>query len=271
MNWLTQWCAVVLACLAVLGLLDRPAGARRLDPPGAEPSTAVRSLRRWPLLIGLGLAAVLVALLLGGPRGAVLTAALVILSASIYGQTYAHRVHQRRLRLRAEVARACVALAAQLRVGRVPDDALRLCADDHPILARGARALSLGADPVGVWVAQGREPGQEGLRHLAHGWAVAVRTGAPLAVILERVAEGVEQEQGLHQLVAGEVASPRTTGKIMAAVPLVGLALGFAMGGNPLRFLLEQPVGWACLLLGLALAASGVAWIEALARRAELR
>ena len=43
---------------------------------------------------------------------------------------------------------------------------------------------------------------------------------------------------------------------------------GYLLGGRPLEWLVAGPVGWACLLLGLLLAAAGVLWIEGLARSA---
>jgi tight adherence protein B len=69
-------------------------------------------------------------------------------------------------------------------------------------------------------------------------------------------------------VVSAELAAPRSTGKLMAALPLVGVGLGYLLGGRPLEWLVAGPPGWACLLLGLLLAAAGVLWIERLARDA---
>ena len=54
----------------------------------------------------------------------------------------------------------------------------------------------------------------------------------------------------------------------MAGLPLCGIALGYALGGDPIEFLLQGPLGWGCLVCGVALAAAGVLWVEALAQQA---
>ena len=46
-----------------------------------------------------------------------------------------------------------------------------------------------------------------------------------------------------------------------------GLGIGYLLVGDPARWLLAGPAGWACLLGGVALACAGVLWIEALARQ----
>lgn len=45
--------------------------------------------------------------------------------------------------------------------------------------------------------------------------------------------------------------------------------MGFAMGSNPIGFLLGNPVGWACLLLAIAFEAAGIIWMRRLVLRIE--
>ena len=63
----------------------------------------------------------LVAVLLDGARGAVLGLTLLVLGWTVAGLL--HHQHRARLvrRRRVEVARACAALAAQLRIGQVAE------------------------------------------------------------------------------------------------------------------------------------------------------
>ena len=89
-----------------------------------------------------------------------------------------------------------------------------------------------------------------------------------MAPALEEVASGLASDESLRSVVSAELAAPRSTGKVMAVLPLVGIGLGYLLGGRPLEWLVAAPVGWACLLLGLLLAAAGVLWIERLARSA---
>jgi tight adherence protein B len=159
-------------------------------------------------------------------------------------------------------------LASQVRVGRVPAEALRTAAEDCPVLATASIIQDLGGDAPAAWRHRSRQPGHAGLADLARAWQVSTRTGAPLAQSLEQVAEALSADQALRMVVAGELAATRATGKIMAALPFCGLGMGYLIGGDPLRFLLDSPYGWACLVLGVSLAVAGVLWIDWLARRA---
>jgi tight adherence protein B len=222
------------------------------------------------LVLG-GLASVLVvviALVLDGGRGAVLGLALLVLAWTVTGLLRLHRHARLMRRRRAEVAQACAALAAQLRVGQVPSVALATAAEDHPVLREARDAQDLGGDVVRVWRVQARQAGAIGLLELARAWQVSGQTGAPMSAALEQVAAALAAEQDLRAVVAGELSAPRATGKVMAVLPGCGVALGYLLGGEPIGWLLGGPLGWGCLLAGAVLACLGVLWIEALARRA---
>jgi tight adherence protein B len=167
------------------------------------------------------------------------------------------------------VAHACAVLASYVRVGQVATDALVRAAEDCAVLTPAARTQQIGGDVPAAWRAQAAGPGCGGLADLAQAWQVSLRTGAPLSVSLEQVAVGLTADQSLRAVVAGELSAPRATGKVMAVLPLLGIGLGYALGGRPLAWLLAGPVGWACLLGGVLLAAAGVTWIERLARAAD--
>jgi tight adherence protein B len=84
---------------------------------------------------------------------------------------------------------------------------------------------------------------------------------------LDQAATSLAADQALTQVVNSELAAARATGKVMAILPGCGLGIGYLLGGDPARWLLAGPAGWACLLGGVALACAGVLWIEALARQ----
>ena len=88
-----------------------------------------------------------------------------------------------------------------------------------------------------------------------------------MAELLDQVAHALRSGQSVERTVAAELAGPRATGRVMAALPLCGIGLGYLLGGDPLGFLVGGPFGWACLVLGASLAAGGVLWIEWLARQ----
>ncbi|HEX7146086.1 MAG TPA: pilus assembly protein TadB [Actinomycetota bacterium] len=205
--------------------------------------------------------------MLDGARGAVLGLALLVLGWTLTGLLRNHRGTRLVRRRQDEVARACAALAAQLRIGQVPSVALAGAAGDHPVLRESRDGQDLGGDVVRVWRSQARQPGHAGLLELARAWQVSGRTGAPMSASLDQVAAALAAEQDLRAVVAGELSAPRATGKVMAVLPGCGVGLGYLLGGEPIGWLLGGPLGWGCLLAGVVLASLGVLWIEALARR----
>ena len=200
-------------------------------------------------------------------------AAVVLLAAAIAVGTAARLVWlQRRAAAargaREDTARACAVIAAQVRVGRVLTDALVVAAADCPVLEPAARVHRIGGDVAATLHAQARRAGHGGLAELARAWQLAVRTGAPVADVLDRVAEAQRRTLAMHRTVAAELSGPRATGRVMAVLPLCGLALGYLLGGDPVRFLISGPMGWACLVGGVVLASVGVLWVDWLARQA---
>ena len=79
----------------------------------------------------------------------------------------------------------------------------------------------------------------------------------------------LRRDESLQRTVAAELAGPRATGKVMAVLPLGGIGMGYLLGGRPIQFLVEGPLGWACLLGGVSLACGGVLWVDQLACVAE--
>jgi tight adherence protein B len=247
----------------------------RVEQPVAATTTSPGSARRRagvsPALLTsvvASAAAVAVAVMLDGARGAVLGLTLLVVAWTVAGLLRQRHWAGRERRRRAEVARACAALAAQLRIGQVPGVALATAAGDHPVLREARDAQELGGEVVRVWRTQAQLAGFAGLLELARAWQVSGQTGAPMAATLEQVAAALVAEQDLKAVVAGELSAPRATGKVMAVLPGCGVGLGYLLGGEPVGWLLGGPLGWGCLLTGVVLACLGVLWIEALARRA---
>jgi tight adherence protein B len=267
------------AALAVWWAVPPPARPDRMEPPlaaGPSPGSVPAASSGWSGspgwstvggVLGCGLL-VVAGLLLDGGRGAVLGAALAAISGTVAGLIRQRRRRGSALHGRVEVARACAALAAQLRVGQVPSEALAVAAADCPVLREARDAQDLGGDVTRVWRGQAGRPGLAGLIELARAWQVSSKSGAPMSAVLEHVADGMAAEQSLRAVVAGELSAPRATGKVMAALPGCGVGLGYLLGGEPIGWLLAGPLGWGCLLGGVILACLGVLWIEVLAELA---
>lgn len=94
-------------------------------------------------------------------------------------------------------------------------------------------------------------------------------SGAPAAHILDACASGVTEavEAAAERKVA--LAAPKATARMLAWLPLLGLALGWALGAAPLAFLFGTGLGKACLAAGLASECIGLMWVNRLSRKAE--
>lgn len=246
--------AVAAATAVLLWLPPAPPLARagRRGPPGAVVVAAVAA------------AAVLAAVLVGAVVAVwvALVGAVALGARALLGRRgRARAAHQRQAR----VVAACDLLAGDLRAGRPPYAALRAAAREWDELAPVVRAEVLGADVVAAWEAVAALPGAGDLRLVAAAWRVSERTGSALSEALARVAGLTRAAQSTRRTVASELASARATARLMAALPLLALAIGGTTGGDPLAFLLRTPLGLGCLVGGLGLGWVGLWWIERIA------
>ncbi|MBX6769235.1 MAG: type II secretion system protein, partial [Actinomadura rubrobrunea] len=63
---------------------------------------------------------------------------------------------------------------------------------------------------------------------------------------------------------------PKATARLLAGLPLLGLAMAAALGANPVAFLFGTIPGLGCLVAGIALDVLGMWWTSRLAQAAEL-
>ena len=184
-------------------------------------------------------------------------------------------IWHRRRRLaerRALTVDLCTALAAELRAGGMPSDALQRAATAVPGLCdEAARVARLGGDVSAALVAASVHAGAGGLARLAAVWSVSQHAGAGLADGCERIADWLRDDEALRREVAAQLSGARASARLLAGLPVLGILLGSGMGARPLAVLLGTPYGVACLVLGTMLAALGLWWTERLARDVEDR
>lgn len=232
--------------------------------PGARRGAGVARRGGW-LAAGAG------CLVLGGAfghRGVAL--ALLALIAAGASMTMLGRA-KRRGRADAErraVARATQVLAGLLRVGAIPATALATVAAEQPVLADADALQQVGGDVVAALRRGSRIEGREGLADLAAAWEVAARTGASLCDSIDAVASELARREESERTVRVELAAARMAGRVLAVLPLVGLLIGYALGGDPVGFLVSGVAGEVCLVVAAALTASGLLWLDALAEKA---
>ncbi|MDH6517500.1 tight adherence protein B [Streptomyces sp. SAI-135] len=200
------------------------------------------------------------------------------------------RVRERRA---AAVIALCALVAGEVRAGRQPGEALAGAVRDveGPADGRGGldgarhespecgglgetqaavlAAARFGGDVPGALAAAARRPGAEGLSGLAACWRVAVDQGAGLAAGLDRLEAALRAERDQRADLRAQLAGARSTAWMLAALPVLGLGLGAALGADPLHVLLHTGTGLGCLLAGGLLEGVGMWWAARIVRGAE--
>jgi tight adherence protein B len=179
----------------------------------------------------------------------------------------------------AAVSALCGAVAADLRAGRSPYEALGGAVESagwpaSPELAGEGRLLlsatRFGGDAAEALRAAGRlHEGTQGLVAVAACWQVAVDGGAGLAAALDRVAAALRAEADQRDDLRAQLAGPRSTAVLLALLPVFGLVLGTGLGAHPSKVLLHTPAGLFCLVAGGLLEWAGLAWTARIIRGAE--
>ncbi len=173
---------------------------------------------------------------------------------------------------RAATLELCTALAAELRAGAMPEEALQRATTAVPgVCDEAARVARLGGDVSAALVAASVRGGAGGLARLAAIWSVSQHSGAGLADGCERIADWLRDDEALRREVAAQLSGARASARLMAGLPALGIVLGSGIGARPLDVLLRTPYGLGCLGVGTGLASLGVWWTERLARGVEDR
>lgn len=225
-----------------------PAWARRVSHFGAG---------------GAGLALGSIAGLAAGPVPGVLAA---LTGAGLIRCGKLLRAERDDERCRAELAATVAALQNEYAAGSTVAAAFTAAATSagrfQPAITRAA-ALAHAGDDVAVALAAEGE-----LIRLAVACDLMRTSGAPLGRLLGGVRADLDADQRTHRAVRTALAGPRSSALLLAGLPVVGVAMGSAMGAHPERVLLHTTAGLAALSVGVMLDLAGLAWTLALSRRA---
>ncbi|WP_344829239.1 hypothetical protein [Actinocorallia longicatena] len=112
-------------------------------------------------------------------------------------------------------------------------------------------------------------PGAESLRLLAASWRIGVERGATFATVIDSLAAALRDETAHQEHITSQLAAPKATAKLLAALPLLGMTMAWAMGANPLAFLFTTLPGLASLTAGTLLNAAGLLWTHRIAQAAQ--
>jgi tight adherence protein B len=168
---------------------------------------------------------------------------------------------------RSDAADLCGRVAALSRAGLAQPRVWQVLAESGGPGAQVAGAVAGmhavgGSTAEGLRLAAGRTGGSgaETLAWLAVTAEVIDSSGAPAALVLDRVEAGLLAELARADELEVALAGPRATASVLATLPLAGIALGALVGVNSLALLLGSRAGWACTLGGGLLWVAGRAW-----------
>lgn len=205
----------------------------------------------------------------GGPWGEVRRSPLRVVTSAVRDHlgNLGPSGRRRRTADRERTIHALQGLAAELRAGQPPSVALRHAAGTPPVWPLTVAGITMGADTARSL----RQDAQhnEQLVSLAACWQVCEMTGSGLALAVERLAESARVAEEVRTELEAQLAGPRATARMLAGLPIIGVLLGMALGGEPLHWLFGTSAGWLCLLTGAGLTCLGLVWTGHIASRVE--
>ena len=255
--------SLVLAAGATV-IWPRASAVGRLRALGPTAGRGRRALTgRVPVAVPVA-AGLLLAVLVAGAGGAV---ASVVLGTVLLRARRTRRRERARTEVTAGLAEGLAAFADELRAGHPPAAAAAAAGHDARSGCRAALTLieataRLGGDvPGALRNHAGTEPlAGPHLVRLADAWSLADRHGIGLAGLAEAVAEDLRARSRFTGRLAAQLAGPRTTATVLAALPGIGLVLGELVGAHPLGVLTGTGVGQGLLVVGSVLVAAGLEW-----------
>lgn len=165
----------------------------------------------------------------------------------------------------ADAATSVQTLAVLLQAGAVPLVAWRHLAETGDAHAAAVVARAEAGTPLtaaieaegGAWL------------DLAAAWEIATTVGAPLAEVLRMIAETLRDAASAADDVRIALAEPAGTARLLLLMPFAGLLLGFALGFDTVGVMVGNPIGTACVVMGLLLMLAARMWTARLLERAK--
>lgn len=201
------------------------------------------------------------------PRYGVLIGLAIGATAGVAWLARRRREHARARATSLAVQVVCGELADDLRMGRVPADAIRAAGARWSGLRPVVVAAELHHDVAEALSGVARLPGADGLRDVAAAWQVSGRAGSGLAEALDQVAGMLAARERRARLIESEMAAARATAMVVSGLPLLVLAMGAGLGTSPWSFFLTG-MGAVALALALVLLFVGWAWLDRLTSKA---
>lgn len=84
-------------------------------------------------------------------------------------------------------------------------------------------------------------------------------SGAPLADVLEAIAEGISQDVKAREAQNRAFMGPMLSARVLAALPVIAVIGGEALGAGSLQWFVTHPLGRLCCVCGVVMLVGGVA------------
>lgn len=211
--------------------------------------------------------------------GAFLVGVGAAVAVAVAAATIVFRLRRRRRAARLDTDRRTLLsglemVIAELHVGAHPADACDTAARDttgptsDSLRVAAARARLGGSASDGLRGAA-REFESDGigesLARVADAWSVSDRHGLALAELLSAARSDLAARMRIRTRTDAGLAGARATATVLAALPVLGVALGQLMGASPLTTLLGDGLGAVLLVLGTVLVCAGLLWTDRIA------
>ncbi|MDT4902298.1 MAG: tight adherence protein [Pseudonocardiales bacterium] len=273
MTWV-GWAA--LAAAIGLTLMPSAAVARAGDLAGSGRLVGRGRMRvgwRWAGRVpwrwaaaATGAAAVGAVVVRGGVVLAVAAAAVLMTAGVLVCDVLLRRARATRHRALLMATRV---LVAELEAGAQSGAALAAAAEGEHcwsgVFESAAAVARRGGDAGAVLAADEHSD----VRIVGLAWQLGDATGAALAGVVGRVAADLAAADEQRRAVAVALAGPRSSASVLSGLPVLGIALGAAMGARPLTFLTGAPAGKVLCCVGVLLDVAGVFWMRRIVHRAE--
>jgi tight adherence protein B len=96
---------------------------------------------------------------------------------------------------------------------------------------------------------------------------LARETGAPKSRLLLLVADALDENEGLRREVSIAATAARHSAVVLSALPIVTALASALFGVDAIGFLVIQPAGWVCLVVGVGATLAGWRWMAQLRGR----
>lgn len=224
-----------------------------------------RESLRTLVLLGLGVSVVLGLAI--SPVMAVLVPVMSAAGVIIYLVVRARQLLQQQQRINDEI---CYSIARKLRAGQPLENCVALACEQFPTSVMMKTISTYTHAGLSLQRAISTTLSDENLAHSSHenmlaaSMSLAHVMGGNSARIFERMGDVFHQSYELSADTTSSLAQVRLSAFIIGLLPLALLTFSFVLGSTTTRFLLTQPLGWACLVSGSMLEFFGVVWMKKL-------